>query len=238
MKLGLIQTRGIGDIVIALPAAQALIAAGNEIYWPIDESWIPDFAEAEPAVHWLPVTAAAHTQDYFLHQPRQLLATAGCDRQIVLYSYLTGLTVENERAAASLKFDEYKYAVCGVPFMSKWQLRLARNAEREDALREDLGLSQPYAVIHLEGSNTKAQIEPSRLEILCHGLTRIEIAPGTARLLDWLGVIDGAACIIMIDSVFSNLVEQLGLAPQAKKYLVLRSPALFTPVYARGWQFL
>ena len=33
-------------------------------------------------------------------------------------------------------------------------------------------------------------------------------------------------------------VEQLGLAPRAKKYLVLRSPAIVTPVYRRGWRFI
>ena len=33
-------------------------------------------------------------------------------------------------------------------------------------LCEDLSLSQPYAVIHLEGSNATAQIEESRLDVL------------------------------------------------------------------------
>ncbi len=80
MKLGLIQTRGLGDIVIVLPVAQALMNSGHEIYWPIDKSWIPDFEEAWPAVNWLPVTSAAHSMDYFLQPPKQLLTVAGCDR--------------------------------------------------------------------------------------------------------------------------------------------------------------
>ena len=67
MKLGLIQTRGLGDIVIALPAAQALIAEGHEIYWPVDKLWIPDFAEAEPAVRWLPVLQGWVEADYLRH---------------------------------------------------------------------------------------------------------------------------------------------------------------------------
>jgi hypothetical protein len=112
--------------------------SGHEIYWPIDKSWIPDFEEAWPAVNWLPVTSVAHSMDYFLQPPKQLLTVAGCDRQVVLYSYLSGVNLGHERIAASLKFDEYKYAVGGVPFSLKWQLRLVRNVEREQALCENL----------------------------------------------------------------------------------------------------
>jgi len=40
----------------------------------------------------------------------------------------------------------------------------------------------------------------------------------------------------MIDSCFSNLVEQLNLPME--KYFVLRSPMQYTPVMKNGWIFL
>jgi len=36
MQIGLIQTRGIGDIIIALPIADFFTAKGYKVTWPID----------------------------------------------------------------------------------------------------------------------------------------------------------------------------------------------------------
>ena len=54
-KLGIIQSRGIGDIVIALPIAKEYADQGNEIYWPICEDFVSHFKDTAPWVNWLPV---------------------------------------------------------------------------------------------------------------------------------------------------------------------------------------
>lgn len=243
MKIGLIQTRGIGDIVIALPIAQELIAQGHEVFWPIDHHWVDDFVLAEPAVHWFPVVSAPNTGPYLIEEPLARLTEAGCESSFVLYSRLSGHLapmVANAKLAASLKFDEYKYAVCGMPFELKWRLRLRRRPEAEERLFASLGLegagAAPYAVLHLEGSNLRARFD--REALVRRGLRVVEIKPGVAGLFDWLTVIDRAAELVMLDSVYANVVEQLALAPRAVKSLILRSPCGFTPVYAKGWRFI
>jgi len=55
VKIGLIQSRGIGDIIIALPIAKYYADQGNEVYWPIYEGFVPSFTNTAPYVRWLPV---------------------------------------------------------------------------------------------------------------------------------------------------------------------------------------
>jgi hypothetical protein len=135
----------------------------------------------------------------------------------------------------SLKFDEFKYAVCRVPFTRKWRLKLQRDLDAERRLHESLETREPYAVLHLEGSDRRVEIDRSAFRD--RGLEVVEIKPGIAPLLDWLTVIDRAAEVVMLDSVYANLVEQLGLAASVRRTLILRSPCLFMPVYGSGWQF-
>jgi hypothetical protein len=52
---------------------------------------------------------------------------------------------------------------------------------------------------------------------------------------DWLMTLAIASKLVLIDSCFSNLVEQMNLPKE--KYLIARSAIRFTPVYKNGWQF-
>jgi hypothetical protein len=67
------------------------------------------------------------------------------------------------------------------------------------------------------------------------GTPVVQIRPISDNVFDWLQVVERAAHIVMIDSCYSNLVEQLGI--QTTKHLLLRSPCAFTPVYRNGWTF-
>jgi hypothetical protein len=64
----------------------------------------------------------------------------------------------------------------------------------------------------------------------------VQITPLTESPFDWIMVLEQASKVVMIDSCFSNLVEQLNLPME--KYLILRSPVPFTPVLKNGWIFL
>lgn len=46
MRIGLVQTRGIGDIIIALPIAQSFVNDGHEVFWPIDSRFVSSFQAA------------------------------------------------------------------------------------------------------------------------------------------------------------------------------------------------
>ena len=66
-----------------------------------------------------------------------------------------------DRRLQSLKFDEYKYAMTGVPFQEKWKLRIKRDAEREEALFQSLEITRPYVLVHDTGSIDRGQRDPA-----------------------------------------------------------------------------
>ena len=55
MKIGLIQSRGIGDIIIGLPIAKYFVDQGHVVLWPINEEFMSSFVNAAPYVEFLPV---------------------------------------------------------------------------------------------------------------------------------------------------------------------------------------
>ncbi|APW37329.1 hypothetical protein RD110_09095 [Rhodoferax koreense] len=236
MRIGLIQTRGIGDIVIAAPIAQHFVDQGHEVLWPVDRRFQPFVQAAFPEIRFLAVDTGETgdaTRAYFYDTPAALLQAAGCEQVFCLYSYLSGLDVVNARLAKSLKFDEYKYAVAGVPFARKWQLRVSRDAAREQALFEWLDIRGPYALLHEFGSNFRLQIELPPDITASHQVVRISEL--SSNPFDWLGVIERASLFACVDSCFANLAEQLDLC--ARKFLFLRSDIGFTPVFRNNWQF-
>ncbi|HZZ17791.1 MAG TPA: hypothetical protein VFE25_00385 [Opitutaceae bacterium] len=230
-KIGLIQSRGIGDIVIALPIAKYYSDRGYDVYWPIDQRFAASFRESVDYVNFVPFKFEANAQG-FIHLPMELLKKAGCGRCIPLYSYLSGDNTSNKAYFNSLKFDEYKYAVAGVPFGEKWNLSLKRDAAREDSLYRQLVTQEDYVVVHQQGSNFKAKFAVPAPYRKCQV---IEIAERTDNILDWLGILEKARLLIMIDSCFSNLVEQLGF--ENEKVYALRSDVRFTPVLRGNWQY-
>lgn len=235
MKIGLIQTRGLGDILIALPIASYFVDQGHEIYWPIDSRFIKHFEKTFPNVNFLKVNVeeiVENTLEYFYSEPHRILKEINCDEIFNLYSYLSGQEISNTRYSESLNFDAYKYAVCGVPFDEKWKLSPVRSMERELDLFKNLGLNknEDYIAIHEEGSNFKTDFTELVRNL---DLKKVYIEPKTDCLFDWLTVIENAKMIICIDSVFSNLIEQMNLVNT--KILYLRSRVNFTPVFRNKW---
>ena len=88
-----------------------------------------------------------------------------------------------------------------------------------------------YAVLHLNGSNFRADITADWLDpaVQC-----IEITEQTDCIFDWLGVIEGAEAVVAVDSVIANLVDQLDVqGPEL--YWIRRSPWDLTPVLGSAW---
>jgi hypothetical protein len=233
MKIGLIQTRGIGDIIIALPIARHLVDQGHTVVWPIYAPYLRPFQEAAPYVEFLPL--AGQDGDWMLPKPLAALKERGCDRIVPLASYVHGFPklVARPELAAVMKFDQYKYAVTGVPFREKWNLQIVRNREREEALFARVVRDKEYVVCHLSGSNFRASID---VHAMAAGRQVIEITDLTDNFFDWLAVIERASLRIMIDSCFSNLTDQLNFA--GKKIFLVRSAWQFTPVLLGDWIYL
>jgi hypothetical protein len=201
MRIGLVQTRGIGDIIIALPLAQYLIDSGHEVIWPIDARFLASFQPANGDIKFLPVApevGRTGPRPYFFDEPVAKLRAAGCDAIRVLYSHLAGIQPSRPDLTGHLKFDEYKYAVANVPFSEKWRLAIRRDPSREARLFSQIVHSQPYVVVHSEGScvsiNLTSMPEGAR------GMPVVNIRPLTDNIFDWLLVIERAECIVMIST--------------------------------------
>ncbi len=235
MRVGIIQTRGMGDIVIAAPIAAYLIARGHEVFWPIDSEFLEPFSYALPDIQFLPVDKSVtgnNTAEYFIEGPKELLRDVDCEMIHVLYSHLTGYEFPYANLAQFLSFDRYKYAVAEVPFREKWNLKIRRNVEREVELFNILSLKpdDKYIVMQETGSNYKADLKS---KIKNDGTRLINITPVTENFFDWLGVIEHAQEIHVIDSVYSNLIDQLGI--NVMKNFYSRSPIQFTPIFTSDW---
>jgi hypothetical protein len=236
MKIGIVQTQRLGDLIIVLPIAQWFVGQGHQVFWPIHAAHIAAMAAAAPAIAFLPVDPALEKADpvaFFLHKPLELLNEIGCDHIHSFYTHLEGDGLIDGKLLGSLKFDEYKYARARVPFVEKWNLRLVRNRERELALYQSLNITGDYVLVHRDGSilSIDVQLPPSWAE----RYRIIDITPLTDNPFDWLYVIENASKLVMIDSSFANLTDQLNIA--GEKYLILRSLIQQTPVYRNGWIF-
>jgi hypothetical protein len=244
MKVGLIQTRGIGDIIIALPIAKHFKDIGKQVYWPIDEKFLSSFQEVVSWVNWLGVSSnylnSSIDPNFLYGGPSELLAKVGVESILPLYNYLgpPHSGIANKLLQPILKFDQYKYAVSGVPFKKKWTLKscLNRNQAREDLLFDRLVKQEKYMVIHQKGSDFEKLFD--LVDAREKGYQIIEISEVTDNIFDWLKILENAKGLALIDSVFANLVDQLEIGVDVPKYFGLRSHALYTPVLMGSWNYI
>lgn len=265
IKIGIIQLRGAGDCLIALPIAKFLYNKGMEVYWAIDHKFYEAFKYAAPYAKFISVSVDEKTiqsnirNPYWFETPRKMLFDAGCD-EVVSFPYEETLHYEKigldsrlidpvAIRAKDLKlafcntFDQFKYAVCNVPFQEKWNLDIRRNLQSEEKLFDKVvkDKSKPYVVTHLEGAMGRIVYNidvPAFLKSI--DLEHYNIVPITAatnNVFDWTTVLERSEMFIGIDSFFVNLVDQLKINIPMKFFL-RRSPNNFTPVLGTHWDYL
>lgn len=234
-KLGIIQSRGLGDILIALPIAQHYHDQGWDIIWPIVDTFVPNFEQHVPWVKWVPIPYDAPGR-YFYDIPNQRLKNLGCDEILPLYQALTHHNFHEEVYFQYTKFDQYKYIRAGVNFLKKWQLRLCvqRDLAAEQALVDRLVKNSHYVVVHLEGSDHTARFDPDMVPM---GWQTIYVTPQeTPSIFNWITLLEGAESIICVDSCIANMVDQMGIGDDL--YLIPRSHIGLTPVFAQPWTWI
>lgn len=236
MKRGIIQSRGLGDIIIALPIARHYYEQGDEIHWPICSEFAGSFRESVPWVTWHEMETDA-TGQFFLAEPLQIFEREGVDPDEALYLYQflsSSPELTDPEMFAILKFDQYKYWTAGVPFVRKWTLRdcITRDLAREAEFKSSLNLPERYAVMHTTGSSFRADVDPIWLDPAVH-VVRVEDHQ-TDSIFDWISVLEGAEAFVGIDSVMANMVDSLQLAiPEL--YWIRRSGWDLTPVLGLTW---
>lgn len=264
LKIGIIQLRGAGDCLIAVPIAKYLYKKGMDIDWVIDQKFYESFKYAVPYVNFHPLSVEEKTiqsnirNPYWFETPHQMLMDAGCD-EVICFPYEetlhykkiglpsriidpVAIRAKELRLAFHTTFDQFKYAVCNVPFEEKWNLDIRRNLKREEEFYDQIVTKKdkPYVVTHLSGAmgriefnlNVKDFIE--QVGLVDHEI--INITPVSDNIFDWITIIERCSCFIGLDSFFVNLVEQLNL--KIPKYFIRRSPLNFTPVLRNNWDYL
>ena len=236
-RIGIIQSRGLGDLFIALPIALHYKESGyDEVLWPICEEFIPTMRACAPWVNWIPLKT---TRDgsFFYHHAEKNLKYRECEEIVCLYQFLSNMPqLSDPDLFPILKFDQYKYAVAGVPFKHKLRLPecITRDPVAEDLVYSKVVHQSKYIVVHLEGSDVNMNLDFSEAESA--GYQVVYIRPGiTDNLVNWLKVIEGAEELYLIDSSVSNLVD--GLDIHRNKWFIRRSKMDLTPVLLSDWQY-
>lgn len=264
MKIGIIQLRGAGDALIALPIAKYYFDRGVDVHWVIDQHFYESFKYAAPYVTFHPLSVdeksitANIRNPYWFETPRQILIDAGCT-EVISFPYEESQhpdkigdlahrledpvprRAKDLRLSKTSSFDRFKYVAANVPFSEKWNLELRRNMEREFDLFKKLECDkQPYIVTHLEGAMGKIKFDldvPGFMQNAGYpNHKHIEIKPITDNIFDWITVLENSSCFIGIDSFYVNLVDQLRM--KMKKYFIRRSPLTFTPVLGELWDYV
>lgn len=235
-RMGIIQSRGLGDIVIALPIAKHYHDQGLQVVWPICEEFYPSVALHAPWVEWVPIPTDPQGQ-FFYNVPLKEIEARHCRDWVCLYQALTGHPELSGRPYFQIqKFDEHKYTAAGVPLRKKWTLDecIARNPTAEQHVW-DQAVKQPlYYVTHLKGSSYQAKPDLSGLPA---EWARIDVDDHPMySIFDWIKVLEGAQAFVGIDSVFANMIDQLDLA--VDKYWIPRSHIHLTPVLGSTWTIL
>lgn len=236
-KLGIIQSRGLGDILIALPIAYHYKQEDYEIYWPICQEFYSSVKDSAPWVNWIPI-ATDSTGAFFYETPIISLQSKNCDEIICLYQSLNVVPELCEVPWFQIQhFDEFKYTKAGVPFIKKWTLKdcIQRNTMREQALYNSLVRKPNFYVTQLKGSTFTAHPDLSSVPL---DWQRIDVDENiTDSIFDWLTIIEKCTALICIDSALSNLVDMLQLNVN-DKYWIPRSHIHLTPVLGTNWTIL
>jgi len=233
-KLGIIQTRGLGDIIITLPVANYYRKEGWDVLWPVVDVWVEPLTESVPWVKWIPITPDQGA--FFYHTPLERLKNFRCDEILPMYQALTGEKFHEETYFQHTKFDQYKYFKAGVPFLEKWKLAecISRDLNKEQDLYHRLVTNPNYVVVHLEGSDHRAAWDPTMVPT---DWQIIEITPTiTNNVFDWLTILEKAQSLIMVDSVFANIIDQMSIGDD--RYFIPRSHIGLTPVLGNHWTWL
>jgi len=237
-SLGFIQSRGLGDLIIALPIAHYYRLKGKTIYWPICEEFFPTMSQAAPWVNWIPMKTDP-VGKFFWDSPQLALKyIVPQDNIINLMQFLSSRPQDSDPDIFPiLKFDQYKYAAAGVPFLWKWRLSecIQRDLSAEQALYTRLVKKSKYIVVHLTGSDRRIDLDFS--DAHQKGYQVIEIQEGlTANAFNWLKILEGAEALYLLDSCFANMVDQLDLG--ADKTFIRRSKMDLTPVLGSDWSYM
>ena len=231
-KIAIIQPVRIGDILICLPIARYFAKNGDKVIWPIAKDYYNMFLGAVDYVEFYPVE---HDFQTCVTASLEIAKQEGCSTIINLaFGFPTMWDLWKKWKDSGKHFDEYKYELAGVPFEEKWNLVINRNKDREKDLFERIHVQNPYLVHQTNSSDSKVDITWKDDEV---NLNKIEVMPITDNIFDWISTLERANKLVLVDSCFVNLVDQLGINVKKRR---IRKPIYdmdqYYPILKEKWE--
>lgn len=212
-RLGIILPGKIGDIIICLPIAKYYADQGYEIHWPVYDHIISHFNKGHiDYVKFVPVPFYTSIEDSFKY-----CINAECDTLDLSFNNhgsWHNANTQQYRSQNTQSFDELRYTLAKVDFNQKWSLSINRMTHREDELFEKVHRGNRYVLLCDQSSDSKVRIE---LDTSNYTGDVIYIQPMTDCIFDWLKLIEQADAVLLVESCFSNLVDQMSIG--VKKFL-------------------
>jgi hypothetical protein len=196
-------------LIICLPIAKWYADKGYIVYWPIDKNIIYNFIGYVDYVNFIPI-------DFNCAEAYQVCRDVNCSTIIDLAFCIpqaNTLNTANYTKQDMLSFDAYKYYLADVPFSQKWTLDIKRNAVNEQKILDTLP-ENSYFLVQDTSSDCKFAVN-----VEDNACKRVDIDNRSISVFDWLGALQKADKLILIESCFSNLVDQLGI--QTKENILL-----------------
>ena len=216
-KLGIILPGNIGDIIICLPIAKWYADRGYQIYWPLYNFLYPNFIDATNYVNFISIPV-----DNCINTSLNTLMQLGCE--ILDLSFTSPYSWNNQNTKDFLNqtdysFDEFRYILSKVPISEKWNLQINRNALRERKLFDRVVTNiNNYTVIQTNSSDVSVKVN---LDLTQYTGQIIDLLPITTSIFDWLVIIERAKNLVLVESCFTNLIDQLSIKNK-NQFLILK----------------
>ncbi len=208
-KLGIIQPEKIGDIIICLPIAKYYYDRGYEVIWPINRNIINNFVNYVDYVTFIPIDSDCRIA-------AQVCYNEMCNKVIDLAFCIPGANSRNTdwylNHNDTMSFDELKYHIAEVPFNEKWNLQIKRNDQKEQIVLDSLILIEELPFIVMQDKSSDSRISYNTIGNADNPTNTqlwVNIHNITDSIFDWIPVLEKATGHWLIESCFSNLVDQL-----------------------------
>lgn len=113
-KIGIIQVRGLGDAIIAMPIAEYYAKLGADVVFALDGRWTESFAEAFPFCKFLPVPydifkpeLGIHNRYWFEYSYEQLINSGCTPESVFSFPYHESHTITRQDFPVELRQEFY-----------------------------------------------------------------------------------------------------------------------------------
>jgi hypothetical protein len=211
-RMGIIQPGRIVDIIITLPIAAHYAGLGYKVIWPIMYLYQSMFQSVVDYVEFIPIT-----DDIGKTYTEAKSIVGGGEHIDICFGFSESLRSNRLWENQSKTFDEYKYDLAGVSFREKFNLRIRRNGSDEQATYDRVVRQEDYVVLH---TLTKRGTAATDFEDFGkHQIIQIDSRyDGETGVFSWLKILEGAKKVILTNSSFLNLVNQLGINEGNRTY--------------------